>query len=382
MSVSRFRIDVPDDVLTDLRARIGRTLYTSASDARPWAAGADPGYLRSLLAYWADGFDWRAVEAELNLLPHYRAHVAGRGNVHFVHVPAAGGRAALPLILTHGWPSSFVEMLPLVPLLTDPARHGGDPADAFDVVIPSLPGFLYSDLPQDGPVTRPAIADTWHTLMTDVLGYRRYGAYGGDIGAGVTSWLGARYPESVAGVHLLHPAMPADLDDPPLSPGERAFVEAIEAFDEKDGGYSSIMCTRPDTIAAALRDSPAGLAAWIVDKYRDWSDCGGDLESRFRRDDLLTIVTLYWATGTIGPSFRQYYDWEQTPPRPTVGVPAGVTMSAEPFFRDLPRPLAERSYSDIRQWRGPTVGGHFMPMEEPGLLAGDLREFFRPLRAT
>ncbi len=377
MSVSPFRIDVPDDVLSDLRTRIGATRFTPASDSRPWAAGADPAYLRSLLAYWGGGFDWRAAETRLNRLPHYRAGIGGR-NTHFVHVRAAGDRPGMPLILTHGWPSSFLEMLPLIPPLTDPAAHGGDPADAFDVVIPSLPGFLFSDLPADGVVTRDAVAETWHTLMTEELGYRRYGAYGGDIGAGVTSWLGALHPESVTGVHVIHPSAPADPGE--LSEPERTFLAALDAYDVQDGGYSSIMCTRPDTIAAALQDSPAGLAAWIIDKFRDWSDCAGDLDGRFSRDDLLTLITLYWATGTIGSSFRQYYDWERTPPRPMVDVPAGVTMSAEPVFRDLPRRLAERSYSDIRQWRGPTAGGHFMPMEEPALLTTDLRDFFRPLR--
>ena len=291
-----------------------------------------------------------------------------------------GGRARLPLILTHGWPSSFVEMLPLVPLLTDPARFGGDPADAFDVVIPSLPGFLYSDLPPHGPMDRKTTAETWHALMTDVLGYSTYGAFGGDIGGGVTSWLGALYPEHVAGIHLIHPGGPPNLDDPPLTDAERAWLKAVDAFDEKDRGYSEIMCTRPDTIAAALQDSPAGLAAWIVDKYRDWSDCGGDLDRRFTQDDILTVLTLYWATGTIGSSFRQYYDWSPTPARPVVTVPTGVTMTAEPVLRDLPRSFAERSYSDLRQWREPTVGGHFLPMEEPELLATDLRTFFRDLR--
>src|SRR4051812_10441212 len=377
MSVSRFRIDVSDDVLTDLRTRIRRTRFTSASSAEPWAAGTDPAYLRSLLDYWADGFDWRKAEASLNLLPHHLADVAGQ-RIHFVHVRAAGAASALPLILTHGWPSSFVEMLPLVPLLTDPVRFGGEPEDAFDVVIPSLPGFLYSSLPPGRPMTRDVTADTWHTLMTDVLGYARYGAFGGDIGAGVTSWLAARHPASLAGIHLIHPSMPADLSD--LSSAERAFLDALDAFDERDRGYSEIMGTRPDTIAAALQDSPAGLAAWLVDKYRAWSDCDGDLESRFSRDDLLTVLTLYWATGTIGSSFRQYYDWSSTPARPVVTVPTGVTLSAEAVYRDFPRSLAEHAFADIRQWRGPTTGGHFMALEEPDLLATDLRTFFRPLR--
>jgi pimeloyl-ACP methyl ester carboxylesterase len=377
MSVSRFHIDVPDDVLADLRTRIRRTRFTPVSDPHSWAAGTDPDYLRSLLDRWAGGFDWREAEASLNRLPHYLADVSGQ-RIHFVRVPAAGGDG-LPLVLTHGWPSSFVEMLRLVPLLTDPERFGGDPADAFEVIIPSLPGFLFSELPPDGPMTRATTAATWHTLMTEVLGFTRYAAFGGDIGGGVTSWLGALYPESVAGIHLIHPGMPAgDLSE--LSEREQAFLDAVDAYDKADGGYSEIMCTRPDTIAAALQDSPAGLAAWIVDKYRAWSDCGGDLESRFDRDDILTVLTLYWATGTIGSSFRQYYDWEHTPARPVVTVPTGVTVSAEPVLRDYPRELAERGFSDIRHWRGPTAGGHFLPMEEPELLAGDLRTFFRPLR--
>jgi pimeloyl-ACP methyl ester carboxylesterase len=379
MSVSPFRIDIPDDTLADLRTRLRRTRFTPASSPEPWAAGADPAYLRSLLAHWADGFDWRAAERDLNRWPHYLADIAGQ-RVHFLHVRAAGGRPSLPLVLTHGWPSSFVEMLPLIPLLTDPARFGGDPDDAFDVVIPSLPGFLYSDLPPGKPMTRQTTAETWHALMTDVLGYATYGAYGGDIGAGVTSWLGALYPDSVAGIHVIHPGAPASMDDPPLTDAERAFIDALDAFDKRDGGYSEIMLTRPDTIAAALQDSPAGLAAWIVDKYRDWSDCGGDLDSRFDRDGILAVLTLYWATGTIGSSFRQYYDWHQTPPRPAVTVPTGVTMSAEPVFRDMPRTFAERGYPDLRHWRGPTVGGHFMPLEEPELLATDLRTFFGALR--
>jgi pimeloyl-ACP methyl ester carboxylesterase len=376
MSVSPFRIHVSDDVLADLRTRLRRTRFTPASAATPWAAGVDPAYLRSLVEYWADGFDWRAAEDSLNRFPHHIADIDGQ-RIHFVHARAAGGGSALPLVLTHGWPSSFVEMLPLVPLLTDPARFGGDPADAFDVVIPSLPGFLYSDLPAGEPMTRATTAATWHTLMTEVLGYSRYGAFGGDIGAGVATWLGILHPESVAGIHLIHPS-PGQIDTP-LPAEEQAFLDALDAFDERDRGYSEIMWTRPDTIAAALQDSPAGLAAWILDKFRDWSDCGGDLESRFSRDDLLTIVTLYWATGTIGSSFRQYYDHPHTPPRPPARVPVGVTMSAEPVYRDLPRSLAERGFPDIRHWRGPTSGGHFLPMEEPELLAGDLRTFFRSL---
>jgi pimeloyl-ACP methyl ester carboxylesterase len=369
-----FRIEVSDEELDDLRSRLSQTRFTTRSGGQPWQGGADPDYLRGLVAYWRDGFDWRAREAELNLLSHYRAEIAGR-QIHFLHLPAKGV-ARLPLILSHGWPSSFVEMLPLAARLADPARFGGDPADAYDVVIPSLPGFLYSDLP-DRPLTRKAIAETLHALMTEVLGYQRYGAFGGDIGGAATAWMGALYPAQVAGIHMIHPAFPASFDGRPLSTAEQAFIDAEAVYDQTDGGYSAIMGTRPDTIAAALVDTPVGLAAWIADKYRDWSDCHSDLESRFDRDTLLTIVTLYWVTGSIGSSFRQYFDWDHNLPRPAITVPAAFTLSAEPAMANFPREIVERSCSDIRHWSEPGRGGHFMPLEEPDLLAREMREFFR-----
>ncbi|GAA3214654.1 epoxide hydrolase family protein [Nonomuraea helvata] len=375
MAPSPFRIEVPGEVLDDLRARLRATRFTDRSGAQPWQAGADPAYLRDLVAYWAEGFDYRAREAELNALPHHREQ-----GLHFVRIPGVGP-APMPILLCHGWPSSFLEMLPLAARLSDPARHGGDPADAFDVVIPSMPGFLYSDLPVE-PLTRAAMARTLHTLMTDTLGYERYAAFGGDIGGAAIQWLGALHPEEVAGIHLIHPPFPASLDEPPLSAEEQAFVAAEEAYDEQDGGYSAIMGTRPDTIAAALVDSPAGLAAWIVDKYRDWSDCHGDVESRFDRDTLLTILTLYWATGSIGTSFRQYYDWEHNTPRPPITVPTAITLSHEPVMTGIPRSIAERACTDLRHWSEPGRGGHFLALEEPELMHRELTTFFRPLRRT
>jgi pimeloyl-ACP methyl ester carboxylesterase len=384
-AVTPFRIAVPDEVLDDLRARLRRTRHASArSGPGPWQAGVDPDYLRDLVAYWADGFDWRAREAELNALPHHTADLDGR-RTHFVRLPgvrAAGMEAAgmeappPPLILCHGWPSSFLEMVPLAERLADPARFGGDPATARDVVIPSLPGFLWSDLP-DRPMTRVTIAEVLHRLMTDALGYSRYGTFGGDIGGAATVWMGNLYPEHVVGVHVIHAPFPADLTD--LTPAEQAFIDAEVEYDKSDGGYSEIMITRPDTIAAGLLDSPAGLAAWIVDKYRDWSDCHGDVETRFDRDTLCTIFTLYWATGSIGTSFRQYYDWYHNPPRPTIGVPVAVTLSCEPGLADFPRSLAERAATDIRRWTEPGRGGHFLGFEEPDLAATEIRAFFGTL---
>lgn len=375
MSFSSFRIDVSDAVLDDLRARLARTRFTDRSGTRPWQGGVDPDYLRDLVSYWHDGFDWRAREAELNAYSQHLALVGGR-KLHFLHVRAArpaGTPAPLPLLLSHGWPSSFVEMLPLVDRLTSPAGGG------FDVVVPSLPGFGFSEV-RDEPVTRALLARTLHELMTDVLGYERYGAFGGDVGGVVTGWLGALFPEQVAGIHMIHPPFPANFDARPLSPAEQAYLDAEAAYDETDGGYSAIMGTRPDTLAAALADSPAGLAAWIVDKYRDWSDNHGDLANSIDRDTLLTIITLYWATGTIGSSFRQYADFDHNTPRPMITVPAAFTVSTEPSQANFPRSIAERACTDIRHWSEPGRGGHFMPLEEPDLLASEMRQFFSSLR--
>ncbi|MFE3453133.1 epoxide hydrolase family protein [Nonomuraea sp. NPDC059194] len=383
MTVKPFQITVSDDILTDLRARLARALYTTASDDTYWAAGVDPGYLRELVSYWADGFDWRAAERALNAFPHFVADVDGR-RVHFVHLRARRAEGApepLPLVLTHGWPSSFVEMLRVAPMLADPAAYGGDPADAFDVVVPSLPGFLFSDLPR-GHFTRRGVAETWHTLMTKTLGYRRFGAFGGDIGGGVTQWLGALYPGEVAGVHITSAVVTTGFEENPPTPEEQAFLDSLDAYDVTDQGYSEIMCTRPDTIAAALMDSPAGLVAWIVDKYRDWSDCGGDLEKSWDKDTILTVATLYWATGSIGSSFRQYYDYAGNRPVPRIGVPGAVTVSNEPAFANFPRSLAERLYADLRHWSVPRRGGHFMAHEEPEQVARELRQFFGTLRST
>ncbi|MGA9747235.1 MAG: epoxide hydrolase family protein [Nocardioides sp.] len=381
MTLSSFHIDVPDHVLDDLRDRLVRARFTDASSDEPWLAGTDPAYLRGLVSYWRDSYDFRARQAELNALQHHRAEVGGKA-IHFVTLPGArpaGTQAPPPLILLHGWPSSFVEMLPLAQRLSDPASYGEDPAQAFDVVVPSLPGFLYSELP-DGPLTRQAMAATLHELMTEVLGYDRYGAFGGDIGGAVTGWLGALYPEHVIGVHLIHPPFPGSFDSHPLTAAEQAFLDADATYDETDGGYSAIMGTRPDTIAAALIDSPVGLAAWIIDKLRDWSDNHGDLENRFERDTLLTMITLYWASGSIGSSFRQYFDWEHNHARPDITVPAAVTLSHEPVFTGFPREIAERALTDIRHWSEPGTGGHFMPLEEPELLAREMREFFTSLQ--
>jgi pimeloyl-ACP methyl ester carboxylesterase len=353
-----FTISVSSDVLDDLRSRLERTRFTTPS-ASGWEGGTDPAYLRSLMEYWAKDFDWRAAEARLNAYPQF----VDRGQ-HFVHLRRDASRP--PVLLAHGWPSSFIEMLPLADLLD------------VDVVIPSLPGFLYSELP-GGPLTRAAIAEVFHTLMTEALGYERYFAFGGDIGGAASGWLATMYPQEVAGLHVIHGPFPAGFDASPITPEEQAFLDAEEERDEWDSGYSWIMSTRPDTIAAALADSPAGLTAWIIDKYRAWSDCGGDLESRFDRDTLCTILTLYWATESIGTSFRQYLDYPHNASRPRITVPVAVTQSHEPPMDLFPRSIAERAASDIRQYSAPGRGGHFLAFEEPRLIADELGAFMHSI---
>ena len=272
MTIEPFRINVPDAVLDDLRSRLERTRFLSADRSSPWAGGIEPTLLRRLVADWAL-LDWRAHEEQLNRYDQFVADVNGH-RMHFVRIPAAGSaEQRVPLLLLHGWPSAFTEYLPLGDRLANPAAYGSDARIAFDVVIPSLPGFLFSELP-GRPLTRQAIADDLHELMSGVLGFDRYAAFGGDIGGGAATWLGVDHAEHVLGVQLLNAPFPAD--DSPKTDAERDYLDALTAYDAADGGYSEIMLTRPDTIAAALNDSPAGLLAWIVDKWHDWVD--GDLE--------------------------------------------------------------------------------------------------------
>jgi epoxide hydrolase len=378
--VTPFRIDVADDVLADLYDRLARTRYIKATPgSEPWEAGMDPAYLRELVGYWKNGFDWRRREEWLNSFPQFLATIDGQ-TVHFLHVRGRGvpgGPAPLPLIVSHGWPYSFADMLPLVPLLTDPAAHGGSAADAFDVIIPSLPGYGFSDAPSS-PSIPETMAEAVHTLMTEGLGYTRYGTYGEDVGGHVSDWLAARHPESVIGIHASHPAYPPAARRNDLTPAEAAFTAWLAKRWEGESAYSEMQSTKPDTVAAALIDSPAGLAAWIVEKFRGWSDSNGDVETRFSKDKLLTTVMLYWVTGSIGSSFRPYHDRSHETELPVISVPAGITIGLAD--QGMPREFAERSYGDIRFWNEIPRGGHFVAAEEPDLVAADLRTFFRALR--
>jgi len=380
--IQPFAVAVDTTVLDDLRARIRRTRLPGAAPGEPWAQGTDRDWLDALLGYWADGFDWRAAERELNRFAHYRARI-GDDVVHFVHERARHG-GGIPLILGHGWPSCFAELLPLVPLLTDPAGHGIS-GPAFDVVIPSLPGYGFSNRPAAaGGVTYRYVAGLWHALMRE-LGYARYAAGGGDFGAGIATFMAMDNPAPLIGLHLTNLELTpwTGPGSRPLSVAEQAYLEQAGRWDRTERGYTAIQSTKPQTLGCALTDSPAGLAAWILEKWRSWSDCHGDLQSRFSADFLLTVVTLYWVTSTITSSMRDYYDnrrWQGEPrlgPDDIAQVPTAVAVFPHTLVPegDPPREWAERLY-DIHRWTVMPAGGHFAPAEEPGLVARDVAAFF------
>lgn len=377
-----FTLHVGDAALADLRERLARTRFPDQAPGPPWAYGTDVGYLRELVDHWCRRFDWRAEEARLNAFPQYKVPLHGI-DLHFLHVPGQGPDP-LPLLLLHGWPGSVLEFLEIIPRLADPARHGGDPADAFTVVAPSLPGFGLSFAPGQPRFSAEAMADCLAALMTEVLGYRRFGAQGGDWGSFVAARLGFAHAASLIGIHLnLMPLRrdPAMVAAP--TPEERRYLGELATFLREETGYQWIQGTRPQTLAFALTDSPAGLAAWIVEKFRAWSDCGGDLEAAFGRDRLLANITLYWLTGAIGSSFWPYYarlhgPWP-VPEGGTVAVPTGYAEFPREILRP-PRSLAARTFTDLRRWSVMPRGGHFAALEQPQALADEVRAFFRPLR--
>lgn len=381
MRIEAYRVEIAEQTLVDLRERLERTRWPDEADRAGWAYGSNLAYMRELAEYWRTAFDWRAQERAINRFAHFRADMDGIG-IHFIHEHGKGPRP-LPIVLTHGWPGSFFEMHKLIPLLADPASHGGDPEDAFDVVVPSLPGYGFSDRPTEPGMTSTRVADLWARLMRDGLGYARFAAHGGDIGAGVTTRLGLRHPDHLFGIHVTAVA------EPYLGPGarelseaERAFTAVQEQWEQDEGAYSHQQSTRPQTVAYGLNDSPAGLAAWIVEKFRAWSDCGGEVERRFTKDELLTTIMLYWATQTINSSIRMYYEHQHYPAPIQQGervtVPCGIALTQEAVDR-APREWAERTY-DVQHWTELPRGGHFLALEEPELLARDLRAFFRQFR--
>ncbi|HXJ77123.1 MAG TPA: alpha/beta fold hydrolase [Candidatus Methylomirabilis sp.] len=376
-----FTIHVPDDVLVDLQGRLAHARWPDQVPDAAWRYGTDVSYMKDLVRYWRERYDWRAHEARLNQWPQFTVPIADVP-LHFVQVQGVGPRP-MPLLLSHGWPGSIWEFHQLIPLLTDPGAHGADPADAFTVVAPSLPGYTFSFRPGQPRLGIAEIADVFARLMTDVLGYQRFGAQGGDWGAFITSRLGLVYPDRLAGIHVTLLGVRRDLPAP-VDPTdeERTYLEELRKWEREETGYQWIQGTKPQTLAYGLTDSPVGLAAWIVEKFRTWSDSGGDVERRFSKDVLLTNIMLYWITGAINSSFWPYYARRHSPwPIPDnqrIEVPTAYAS----FPREIlhpPRAWAERAYN-IRRWTVMPAGGHFAALEEPAALAADIRAFFRDLR--
>ena len=383
MQVKPFTIAISDDQLEDLDHRLQRTRWPDAIKDMNWEDGTDLAFLQRLTKYWQTDFDWRAQEARLNKLPQFTAEVDGL-NIHFIHQHGKGPDP-FPLVITHGWPGTGLDMEKIIPLLTNPGDHGADPADAFDVVIPSIPGYGFSQRPNQPGFGPYRVAEMWVKLMTG-LGYERFGVQAGDWGAAVSAWLAFRFPDHVTGLHLNfipgNYRPPLGDGQPPLSTEEKAFLEKASTWFDTEGGYHRLQSTKPQTPAYGLTDSPVGLAAWIVEKNRGWSDCGGDVERAFTFDALLTNISIYWFTGTIGSSIRFYRENRLRPlqfaPGERVLPPLGVAV----FPRDTmpPRAWVERVFN-VTRWTHMLRGGHFGAQEAPEALAREIREFFRPLRA-
>lgn len=362
--------------LADLRRRLVATRWPDAPEQAGWSLGTDLDYLRGLVEYWITEFDWPAQEAALARLPRFRSRVGELG-IHFVHGRSA--RGAFPLILSHGWPDSFWRYSKVISLLTHPEEHGGDAADAFDVVVPDMPGFGFSDAPAGAALNSRAVAALWAELMSD-LGYPTFGAAGGDIGSHVSRYLALDQPERVVAVHRMDAGMPAfDGDPSDLSPAERQWFDTVAAWGAGEGAYSAMQRTKPQTAAFGLTDSPVGLAAWIVEKMNAWSD--GGLEPNYTKDEILTNVMIYWLTGTVASSMRMYnanaaLPVEQLTRR--VEVPSGFSVFAGDIV-PAPREWMDRMANTVYVSR-PDRGGHFAPFEQPELYARELRDFFRPFR--
>ena len=369
MAIERFELPYSEAAVDDLRSRLEATRWPDEVPGAPWERGADLTYLRGMCTYWREQFNWKAQIEKMSAWEHYR-YVVGETRVHFLHA-RTGGSKRTPLILTHGWPGSFLEMLKIIPLLNNAG---------FDVVAPSLPGFGFSDRPTQAGMSTFRIAELWARLM-DELGYSRFVAQGGDFGASVSTILGLRHADRVAGIHLTYipgsyrPAMEAGTV---LAAAEQKFLADLDRWHWEHGAYAHLQRNEPQTPAYALNDSPAGLAAWIIEKFRSWSDCGGDVETRFTKDELLSNVTLYWMTQTISSSFRLYNETKKAPLQFAAGESVRVPCAIARFPLEAPFPPREwvaRGYN-IARWTQMPRGGHFAAAEEPEHLAADIAEFF------
>jgi pimeloyl-ACP methyl ester carboxylesterase len=375
--VQPFRIEIDEERLSDLRQRLHRTRWPEAETVDDWSQGIPLAYVQDLCRYWADGYDWRRCEDRLNGFPQFRTEIDGLG-IHLMHVrsPHPG---VLPLLITHGWPGSVVEFHKVIQPLVDPTAHGGDAADAFHVVCPSLPGYGFSDKPARQGWGVERIARAWAQLMAR-LDYDRYGAQGGDWGATVTTSIGQQDAEHLAGIHITMPSVGPDkatLGE--LTPREEAALAGLAHYREWDSGYSKQQATRPQTLGYALVDSPAGQCAWIVEKFWAWTDCDGHPENVLTRDELLDNVMLYWLTASGASSARLYWESFTRTNRDPVDVPTGCSIFPKEIFRPSRR-WVERRFTDLRYWNELDRGGHFAALEQPATFVDEVRSFFRQVR--
>lgn len=380
--ITPFTIAVAESELADLRDRLGRTRWPDRETVDDWSQGIPLDYVKDLCAYWAERYDWRRCEAALNGWGSHRAPVDGGGDesvdIHLLHVrsPHPG---ALPLVLTHGWPGSVIEFSKVIGPLTDPPSHGGRPEDAFHVVCPTLPGYGFSDKPTRTGWGVQRVGRAWAQLMA-ALGYERYGAQGGDWGAMVTTSIGQQDPEHCVGVHVNMAICPPGPDDlAGLTEREQSALDGMGHYDRWDSGYSKQQSTRPQTLGYGLADSPAGQAAWIVEKFWAWTDCGGHPENVLTRDDLLDNVMLYWLTDSGASSARMYWESFSSVGLDPVTVPSGISVFPKEIFRTSRR-WAEKRFTDLRFFSEPDKGGHFAAFEQPARFVEDVRAFFRTVR--
>ena len=386
MRPTPFRIDIDQTTLDDLRCRLKRVRWAEDLADEDWLYGTQTAYLKELVAYWVDHYDWRLHEREMNRFTHYRVELDGTP-IHFMHVPGSGVRP-IPLILTHGWPWTFWDFQKVVGPLSDPVAFGGRQEDAFDVVVPSLPGFGFSTPLRTSGISYARTADLWADLMSDVLGHQRFAAHGSDFGLVVTEQLGHKYADRMIGIHV-QGGSPLDYFTggaalaSDYGPEDAGRVARNAAFMRSELGYMALQTTKPQTLAHALNDSPLGLCAWILEKRRSWSH-GTDVEARFSKDDLITAAMLYWVTQSYGSSARFYYEsahhpWTPSHDRmPVIEAPTGVLVFEHDII-GMPKPWAER-YMDLRRYTVVQDGGHFGAMENPAAWIDDVRAFFRQLR--
>lgn len=385
LELQSFSFEAEPRTLDDLQQRLRRTIWPDEVSAEPWRYGPPVAYMKRFIDYWLDEYDWRAHEMRLNAFPQFVAQIDDH-RIHFIH-QAGAGPAPIPLVLTHGWPGSVVEMLKIIPLLTDPAAHGGDPADSFTVVAPSIPGYGFSSRPSRRGTNIFVVADLWAKLMTG-LNYPRFGVQGGDWGSWISAATALRHPHRIVGLHLnylstrFRPAIGPN--DPPLSSEEEEYLARVAKWADAEGAYFAIQATKPLTLSYALTDSPTGLAAWHVEKFRSWSDCRAEPDEALTKDEMITDIMLYWLTGTTHSALRFYSESREHPFHLEAGERINPPCGIAHLPKELPMPprsWAERALNVVH-WSSLPRGGHFAAWEQPQLLAQDIRNFFRPLRAT